>query len=489
MLHPNYITPTLLHLTVQQMRKLDIVVPFLFPSIPQERLLKLLTTPELVEELTNPHHIPSLDEVSGSSQTFEDILRGLTDDQTSVDDFRSFVETHGTRLADDPVYREMWARVRHQLTDESSYTKAQEFSDSVIDQLRNENPELVREVEAYVETLSGMFKKQDPEVNTGVEGESAGPNSSDATSPGAVGEIEVENVNAEVFESTHGIGNVMQTAEAGAWVGIQEVSWRADISILGRIIWRNLKNLRDFHEKVEKLQGDVKSLNQEYENGTISPETYELRSNEALRELDRLFPETISDPLDTIYPSWKSKVLGIKEEHRPVENNTLSANPEPSGEELAEAFIEPIAAGDLYCAAAVDYVAASTTESESESFLTAIQAAVSNREVGEPSGTNGNFLDMLDRHSSPAVEEPNLDETEGTEGSRVAPAGGTDLNRVGSPRADAKSRSENEVEETQTTWETLPVDIESGSTEYLDNPEPTDSGNGDDGGADIAAVT
>ena len=477
MLYPNYMTPMLAHLVVQQMRKSDIASTSLFPDIPLESLLKLLTMPELVEASTNPNHIPSLDGVPGSSQTFEEILQGLTDDKVSVEDYSAIVEQHQTRLANDRIYRGFWARTRARLTYAINAEEVQEFSDPVIEQFRNENPELAREVDAYVETLSDMFQEPDPEENAGVESSSLGPNSPDETPLGAGGEIEVGDVNAEVPEIAQAIGDLMPTAVGDEWVAIRQLSWRADVSILIRIIWRNLKHLQNFQVEVEKLQNRVKSLNQEYENREISPEIYELRANEALRALDELLPEIVSKSLDAIPLNLKSKVLGIKEEYRPAGDDALSANPEGTGAELADAFIAHIADGDVYFAAVADSVATSMTASESESFLTAIRTAIPDGEVlmsGE---------DLANRHSPPPEAEQNSEETGGTEERGVA-SNNENLNMATSSGSDTGTRPEKEESEPSRTGSESPPESEPDPPGSPD-PDPIDPG-GDDRTLDIA---
>jgi hypothetical protein len=282
---------------------------------------------------------------------------------------------------------------------------------------------------------------------------------------GTTGTLEtpdVEVIGAQV------VSNMVQTAGAGAGV-----------SILARIIWRNLKHLQDFYRNVEKLRNDVEDLNQKYEAGKITQEAYELGVDETVRKLEELCPKHVSKPLDTIYPNWESKVLGIKEENRPGEDNVLSANSEPSGEELAQAFTTHIADGDLYFAAAVDHIAASMTEPQLDRFLEAYEQSSAARGTAnvETSGNspevggittvlaNSQQVDeetMEQFNGVPSQEgETGLDETETAD--RPTPANtrnNTDSQDIPSYRKnyDEDNRTENNVQETSlTTFEDIPT--------------------------------
>ena len=143
--------------------------------------------------------------------------------------------------------------------------------------------------------------------------------------------------------------------------------------LLIKIIVRNIENLIKFYEKIRDLRQEIESLNQDYQNGRISQETYELKVDGTITELNKLFSKSVSESLDAIHPHWEAKVLGIKEEYLSRESDSVSANSEPSGAELAQAFSEHIADGDFHFAVAMDYIAESMTESQLDSFLTEIR--------------------------------------------------------------------------------------------------------------------
>ena len=244
---------------------------------------------------------------------------------------------------------------------EARYAESQKFIDQLIDRLHNEN-------------LRDSSEKQDAQANTGIESETfaslpedhdvisipvnsegIGPNG-DITRPGG--------------DDLHASYRGDPTASAAFVI---ESRLPGMIARLIRIISENVRKLKDFHEKVGKLRDDVEWVNQEFENGDISKGTYELRISKPLTELDSLFPENVAERLDAIYPNWKSRVLGINEGYRPAKSNSLSANSEPSGEELAQGLIEHTADGDFYFPAAVGYIATSMTESQLDAFLIEIR--------------------------------------------------------------------------------------------------------------------
>ena len=337
MLHPKITIPALSHLTAKQLKKLDLVSS-LFPNIPPETLIEQLML-QSPEQSTNPGLAAIRDFYPGPiPQHFEDIVRELNDNQISFEDFQTNFENFRTHLEANPRVRQILEEFRSQL--------------------RDENPELENEVEGYrafIEKLDGVFN----------------PPQSEAAIDAAATTGVLETPVAEVIIGAQVVSNIEQFAEMYMF---KQTSAFAGTSILARIIWRNLKHLQDFYKDVGKLRGDVESLNQKYESREITPEEYESRVEEATRKLEEIFPETVSTSLDTIYPNWTSKVLGIKEEYRSAESNPGSANPEPSGDELAQVFIERITDGDFHFAAVVvDYIAPSMTESYLDSFLTEVR--------------------------------------------------------------------------------------------------------------------
>ena len=354
MRHPNILIPPLAHLADQQMRKLDLASS-LFPNIPLETLMAQLT-PQSSEQSTNPGLAAIRESYPGPiPQSLEDIVQGLTDDQTRFEDFQTLLEDRRTHLEEDPLFRQFLTTMRE--------TEPEEHLNQATERLRNDNPELMNEVEeyrAFIDELDGVFNPPQSEAATDAAG-----------TTGALETPDVEVIGAQE------VSNMVQTASA-----------LSGMSILARIIWRNLKHLQDFYKGVGKLRNDVEALNQKYADGEITREDYELGVDEAVRGLEELFRERVSKPLDAIYPNWASKVLGIKEENRPGEDNALPANSEPSGEELAQELIEHIADGDFYFAAAVDYIVPSMTESQLDAFLTEIRNRVST-EAARPSAARG----------------------------------------------------------------------------------------------------
>ena len=384
----------------------------LFPDISRSTLYREFTAEELLEGRANPDLAAILDAVPGSRQNLEAILQGLSDTEISVENFRARVEELRTLLDANPSYEtaltaalnetagekaeiflnqlieafrnrypviseeleEYYRAIREyiekprempmpRINIETRYAEAQEHLNQATEQLRDDNPELMNEVEeyrAFIDELDGVFNPPQSEAATDAAG-----------TTGALETPDVEVIGAQE------VSNMVQTASA-----------LSGMSILARIIWRNLKHLQDFYKGVGKLRNDVEALNQKYADGEITREDYELGVDEAVRGLEELFRERVSKPLDAIYPNWASKVLGIKEENRPGEDNALSANSEPSGEELAQEFIEHIADGDFYFAAAVDYIVPSMTESQLDAFLTEIRNRVST-EAARPSAARG----------------------------------------------------------------------------------------------------
>ena len=403
MQHPTIVIPALAHLTQQQLKKLDLASS-LFPDIPRETLLEqlILQSPEqgihsnlrelrdLIRTATGyPNRVPLLDEapteISSFSQSFEAIIQGLNDDQLSVEDFETHLEDFKTHLEADP-------RVKQILEDFMSQTKYPDAQE-LFEQLRAENPELVNEVEeyrAFIEALDGVFNPPQGDAATDAAGTTG---SLETPAADVIRAQEISNIvqteAMRMFEHVRGdaatdaVGTIgsLETPAADI-IGAQEISNMvqtasafAGMSILARIIWRNLKHLQKFYKNVGDLRSDVESLNKKYENKEITEKEYELGVDEATRKLEELLPEPVSISLDTIYPNWTATVLGVKEEYRPAESNPFSAIPEPSGQELAQAFIEHIADGNFYFAAAVDYIVPSMTESDLDSFLTEIRDA------------------------------------------------------------------------------------------------------------------
>jgi hypothetical protein len=354
MRHPSIVIPPLAHLSGVQLKKLDLVSS-LFPNIPPEAVMEQLMLPSS-EQSTNPGLAAIRESYPGPiRQNFEELVRDLNDDQISSEDFQTRFETFQTHLEEDPLYREILEAIMTRPDIETGYVEAQESFNRLIERLRDEHPELMNEVEeyrAFIDELDGVFNPPQSEAAT------------DAT--GTTGALETPDV--EVIGAQE-VSNMVQTASA-----------LSGMSILARIIWRNLKHLQDFYKGVGKLRNDVEALNQKYADGEITREDYELGVDEAVRGLEELFRERVSKPLDAIYPNWASKVLGIKEENRPGEDNALPANSEPSGEELAQELIEHIADGDFYFAAAVDYIVPSMTEPQLDTFLTEIRNRVSTEE-------------------------------------------------------------------------------------------------------------
>ena len=396
MRHPTIVIPALAHLTEQQLKKLDLVSS-LFPDIPRETLLEqlILQSPEqgihsnlreirdLIRTATGyPNRIPLLDEVpteiSSFSQSFEAIIQGLNDDQLSVGDFETHLEDFKTHLEADPRVKQ----ILEEFMSQTKYPDAQEL----FEQLRAENPELVNEVEEYravIEALEDVFNPPQSDAAIDAAGTTEALETQD---PEAIRAI-VQNAATRMFEEVQSDAAIDATGTTEALetqdpevIGALEVSnivptasAFAVVSILVRIILRNLKRLKDFYKKVGQYRDEVDSSNRRYENREISQETYELEVKECIGKLYKLFSKPVSTSLDTVYPNWTSKVLGIQEEYLPSESNLRSANPEPSGREFAQALIKHIADGDLYFAAAVDYIAPSMTESHLDSFLTEIR--------------------------------------------------------------------------------------------------------------------
>ena len=326
--------PALAHLIAQQGEKWNLASSLL--NIPSEQVMEQLmllsseqginpilrefitgysdTVPDLVGEyraFLEAGEVPP--EISSFSQSAEAIRRGLNDDQLSVEDFRTRLEDLRTHLEANPRLRQILEAFMSQ----PEYPDTQER----LEQLRDDNPELANEVEeyrAFLEALGGVLNPPQSEEATDAP-ETTG--ALETPTPDVAQEIS----NAEFFDS-----DIMQTAAMGEGLGVQEISWRGDIAMLAKIIWRLWK-------PVKRLQAEVESLNQRYEDREITQEAYERGVDEALRKLDALLPESVSTYLDDIHPNWKSQILGIKEEYRPGEDNAPSANPEPSEEELAQA--------------------------------------------------------------------------------------------------------------------------------------------------------
>ena len=380
MRHPSIVIPPLAHLSVEQLKKLELVSS-LFPNIPPETVMEQLML-QSSEQIIHPGLAAIRDSYPGPiPQSLEDIVQGLTDDQTSFEDFQTLLEDRRTHLEEDPLFRQFLTTMRE--------TEPEEHLNQATERLRNDNPELMNEVEeyrAFIDELDGVFNPSQSEAATDATGTTGALETPDVEVIGA----QVSNimqttamrmfghVQSEAATEAAGTTEAVETSDVeviGAQVSsmVQTAGAFAGTSILARIIWRNLKHLQDFYRDVGKLRNDVEDLNQKYEAGEITQEVYKLGVDEAVRGLEELFPERVSTSLDAIYPNWASKVLGIKEENRPGEDNARSANPEPSGAELAQAFTTHIADGDLYSAAAVDYIASSMTEADLNSFLTEIR--------------------------------------------------------------------------------------------------------------------
>ncbi|MXY28755.1 hypothetical protein F4Y59_11410 [Candidatus Poribacteria bacterium] len=144
---------------------------------------------------------------------------------------------------------------------------------------------------------------------------------------------------------------------------------------------------KKFVTEVGDLREEVESLNQKFRDGEISREVYERQVNEAIKELNELMPSNVSQRLEAIDPNWESKVLGIREEYLPTESNITSANSEPSAEELAQAVIENLDAGDFHFAVITDYITASMTDSELDSFNSELDSLLTERRDSEPTAS------------------------------------------------------------------------------------------------------
>ena len=375
MRHPSIVIPPLAHLSGEQLKKLDLVSS-LFPNIPPETVMEQLML-QSSEQITHPGLAAIRDSYPRPiRQNFEELVRDLNDDQISSEDFQTRFENVQTHLEENPLYREILEAIMTRPDIETRYVEAQESFNQLIERLRDQHPELVNEVEEYRTVIDGTLPSLDDVLNTlqsEVEMNAAGTTEAFEIPP------------AEVIVAQE-VSNIVQTDTQGMF---EHASAFGHTSILARIIWRNLKHLQDFYKGVGKLRNDVEALNQKYADGEITREDYELGVDEAVRGLEELFRERVSKPLDAIYPNWASKVLGIKEENLPGEDNVLSANSEPSGEELAQEFIEHIADGDFYFAAAVDYIVPSMTEPQLDAFLTEIR----NSEVqgGMETGAGGSL--------------------------------------------------------------------------------------------------
>ena len=135
-----------------------------------------------------------------------------------------------------------------------------------------------------------------------------------------------------------------------------------------RTLVRTIRELsqqyKEFSRDFDALKREVADSIQTFENGNISSEELKSQLSQAITRLNEIFPEHVSKSLDVIYPNWESKVLGIREEHLPTE-----ANSECSPEELAEAYREGLADGGFHFITAVDYIVASMTDPERDSFF------------------------------------------------------------------------------------------------------------------------
>ena len=404
MRHPSIVIPPLAHLSGVQLKKLDLVSS-LFPNIPPEAVMEQLML-QSSEQSTHPGLAAIRDSYPRPiRQNFEELVRDLNDDQISSEDFQTRFETFQTHLEEDPLYREILEAIMTRPDIETGYVEAQESFNRLIERLRDEHPELMNEVEeyrAFIDELDGVFNPPQSEAATDATGTTGALETSDAgvivakvsnimqttamrmfghvqseAATDAAGTTEALEIPPAEVTVAQEVSNIVQTDTQGMF---EHASAFGHTSILARIIWRNLKHLQDFYKGVGKLRNDVEALNQKYADGEITREDYELGVDEAVRGLEELFRERVSKPLDAIYPNWASKVLGIKEENRPGEDNALPANSEPSGEELAQELIEHIADGDFYFAAAVDYIVPSMTEPQLDTFLTEIRNRVSTEE-------------------------------------------------------------------------------------------------------------
>ena len=165
MQHSSTIIPSLAHLTVQQMRKLDLVSS-LFPNIPPETVMEQLMLPSS-EQSTNPGLAAIRESYPGPiRQNFEAIVQYLTDDQISFEDFQTRFENFQTHLEEDPRYIQILEAIMTRLNIETRYAEVQERLNQATERLRDEHPDLVNEIEEHRAVIDGTLPSLDNILNT-----------------------------------------------------------------------------------------------------------------------------------------------------------------------------------------------------------------------------------------------------------------------------------------------------------------------------------
>ena len=165
MQHSSTIIPSLAHLTVQQMRKLDLVSS-LFPNIPRETVMEQLMLPSS-EQSTNPGLAAIRESYPGPiRQNFEAIVQYLTDDQISFEDFQTRFENFQTHLEEDPRYIQILEAIMTRPNIETRYAEVQERLNQATERLRDEHPELVNEIEEHRAVIDGTLPSLDNILNT-----------------------------------------------------------------------------------------------------------------------------------------------------------------------------------------------------------------------------------------------------------------------------------------------------------------------------------